>query len=378
MDADREGPRVVASTEELADKYAEYTATVSPDNMAISLETSARLLAECRETGSRRVADFGSGFSSWTLGHYATTAPYPVTVVSVDTSEEWLGKTRQFIGREHHAAHRLMLWDEYQAGEYVHDLALYDLDRGHIRNQGMAIVAANLATDGRLIFDDAQHVGHRAQMVRTCQHNRMDLRYLQDDTTDSYGRFAAMGVRISTTPLEMEYRRACETRSDIVEHLPTFVQTVLDLDAQIVIELGTRGGVSTLAWLYGLAQTGGSLWSVDIDPTPAKIEVDAWTFVLGDDLDPDVYGRLPDLADIVFIDTSHGYDQTLAELHLYRWKVRPGGFIMLHDTELERPQGEPARPAWPVKTAIEEYCHEEDLTWSNRPNCYGLGTIEVP
>ena len=56
--------------------------------------------------------------------------------------------------------------------------------------------------------------------------------------------------------LEVEYERLCATPSDIYEHLPTFVQLVLDRDAKVVVELGTRTGVSTVAWLYALGGTG--------------------------------------------------------------------------------------------------------------------------
>ncbi len=172
-----------------------------------------------------------------------------------------------------------------------------------------------------------------------------------------------------------DYLKACGTPSDIYEHLPVFVETCVEMEARTVIELGTRGGVSTIAWLYGLEQTDGHLWSVDIDPAP-KFEHDRWTFLHGNDLTPGIFGQLP-TADIVFIDTSHMYVQTLAELNLYRWKVRPGGIILLHDTELARPEGIGRNePSFPVRRAVEEFCHDEGLTFTNRPNCFGLGRIE--
>jgi len=80
----------------------------------------------------------------------------------------------------------------------------------------------------------------------------------------------------------------------------------------------------------------------------------------------------------VFIDTSHWYEQTLAELNLYRAKVRPGGRIVLHDTELPQPLFGPPLPRYPVKTAVEEFCQQERLTWQNHPNCFGLGVISIP
>jgi len=174
------------------------------------------------------------------------------------------------------------------------------------------------------------------------------------------------------------YRERCAVDSDIHEHLPFMVELVESLGATKVVELGTRSGLSTVAWLHALEATDGHLWSVDMDPAPdLGLEVDRWTFIQGDDCDPDVYSQLPSGADIVFIDTSHAYDHTLQELRLYRWLVRPGGRLVLHDTELPQPELVGPQPPYPVKKAVVEFCAAEGLRWTNRPNCWGLGIIEV-
>ncbi len=176
--------------------------------------------------------------------------------------------------------------------------------------------------------------------------------------------------------LSERYANACATPSDINEHLPVFVDLCHHLNATTIIELGTRGGVSTIAWLYGLEHQG-QLWSVDIDPAP-ELPYDHWTFIQGDDLDPKIVASLPDKADIVFIDTSHAYLQTWKELNIYRWRVRPGGKIVLHDTELHKPFGLRNQPPFPVKTAVAEFCADECLEWTNLPNNNGLGIISIP
>lgn len=171
------------------------------------------------------------------------------------------------------------------------------------------------------------------------------------------------------------YEEHCIRPSDIFEHLPTFVALCEQLDAKNVIELGVRGGVSTVAWLYGLEQTDGHLHSVDIS-APPEIESDRWTFTRGNDVDPDLVSALPASVDIVFIDTSHTYEQTLQELALYVPKVRSGGVVVLHDTEVEHPDLTEDYN-FPVKRAVELFTMANGLSWTNEPKCNGLGTIEV-
>jgi cephalosporin hydroxylase len=188
--------------------------------------------------------------------------------------------------------------------------------------------------------------------------------------------------------LAAEYERLCHTPSDIVNHLPRFVDLVEQLDATNVLELGTRTGVSTVAWLYALMphhlppddRRGGTLISVDLDPKPPIGDHDHWTFIQGDDTNPDIVARLTRLGpyDIIFIDTSHLYEHTLTELDTYLPLVKPGGRIVCHDTQLRRPEGSPPRPIFPVRTAILEFTDRHDLVWHEYRDSWGLAIIEVP
>ena len=176
--------------------------------------------------------------------------------------------------------------------------------------------------------------------------------------------------------LEADFQRMCRAPSDINEHLLTFVDLVVELDAQHVIELGTRTGISTIGWLWGLTHTGGHLTSVDLDVQPYIGDYDHWTHIQGDDMDPEIIAGLAP-AEIVFIDTSHTYDHTAAELEAYSKLVKPGGVIVLHDTENRIPEPAPPRPLFPVRKAIKEFCKAHGLDWLNYPNNYGLGIIRM-
>lgn len=176
--------------------------------------------------------------------------------------------------------------------------------------------------------------------------------------------------------LKERFERLCTEPSDIVGHLPTFIGVADYLRATHVIELGTRTGVSTIAWLYAMERTGGHLTSVDIDPRPDIGDFGHWTFHQANDLDPKLLAQLS-VADIAFIDTSHTYEHTLAELNIYQHLVRSGGVFLLHDTELAHPPDAPVYPAYPVRKAVEDFVAAEGYRWINEPSCFGLATIRV-
>jgi hypothetical protein len=88
------------------------------------------------------------------------------------------------------------------------------------------------------------------------------------------------------------------------------------------------------------------------------------------------------------MDTSHTYAQQLAELRAYVPRVRPGGTVLVHDTQCVPRDNfasdsfipTPA-PEGPVKDALDAYCGETGLTWVNRdsgPGLYGMGVITIP
>ena len=186
------------------------------------------------------------------------------------------------------------------------------------------------------------------------------------------------------TALADEYRRRVAQDHDIKAQMPVLYAWANQ--AATIIELGVRGGNSTCALLAGLergvisvpsAPEGtltfrGQLWSVDIEypQVPDWWNFPFWHFLRANDTDPEAVAFCPDGADVLFIDTSHYYPHTLQELRLYVPKVRPGGVVLLHDTD---------RAEWPdVGKSLDEYCGETGLTWYSHDFWHGLGVIEIP
>jgi len=187
--------------------------------------------------------------------------------------------------------------------------------------------------------------------------------------------------------LAEEYRRRLTEPSDIRDHLEALHASVARFSEPRVVELGVRSGNSTAAFLAASEATGGHVWSVDVvQPTVPDwwATSSRWTLHIGSDLDPGIHAQLaerPGRCEVLFIDTLHTFEHTLAELRAYVPMVRPGGVVLLHDTELEAPPvlppGTPRQPPFPVARALDRFCEETESAWENRPGCYGLGVLEV-
>lgn len=137
------------------------------------------------------------------------------------------------------------------------------------------------------------------------------------------------------TPVRQRYLRELQTDSDIRHHLPLLYSCGIGL---LTVELGTRSGVSTSAFLASAENYGGHVVSVDIADVSALYRGHPnWTCIQGDSRHPElpkmIQGAHNKLIDTLLIDTEHTYEQVTAELMLWAPYVRPGGTILCHDTE---------------------------------------------
>jgi predicted O-methyltransferase YrrM len=192
----------------------------------------------------------------------------------------------------------------------------------------------------------------------------------------------AVGTVVST--VHDAYADRCHKPSDICEYLPVLYETTRRYPGVRVLELGTRKGNSTLAFLAAAAEVRGHVHSVDISPAvlrdPAGMKpwakVPWWTFTCGDDLDPSVQSLLPAQVDVLFLDTSHEYEATLAELKAYMPRVAPGGVAFFHDTKFTGWGGNPPDSTRPeVAQALDVHCRKTGLSWEEIGGGYGMGVI---
>lgn len=171
------------------------------------------------------------------------------------------------------------------------------------------------------------------------------------------------------------YERIINEPSDTHDHLPFFYELVTHIAQPYVIELGSRWGTSTTVFLHACIRAEGLLWSVDLEGTPPIPAHPRWRHLVGHDLDPVVLHQLPVRADVIFLDTSHDYTETLNELHAYVPKLRPGGTLLAHDTDVEVPDLVAEQEPFPVRRALDAFCAQTGHTWKNRDGSHGLGVL---
>jgi hypothetical protein len=166
------------------------------------------------------------------------------------------------------------------------------------------------------------------------------------------------------------YQHWLAQQTDIQHHLP-----LLNAIARgNVVELGTRTGVSTAAFLDGVERRGGRVVSIDSADCSALFRGHPqWVCIQSDSRHPE----LPATAacelgadedrwiDVLLIDTEHTYDQVTGELELWWPRVRVGGYVLAHDTE-----------TFPgVRAAIEDWLQVEHGDVHYVLPCNGMAVI---
>lgn len=158
--------------------------------------------------------------------------------------------------------------------------------------------------------------------------------------------------------------------TDMSGHLLRLYKLTVDLPVRdkVIAELGIRGGESTTALLAAVNDSGGHLFSVDIKDCSQVYKGEPnWTFILGDDMEVAKKWNRP--IDHLFIDTTHTFEHTLAELREWgRW-VKTYGIITLHDTHAPNYLG--------VMKAIKWYLADNpSFMFKDYPECFGLGVVQ--
>ncbi|WP_281931831.1 class I SAM-dependent methyltransferase [Roseibium album] len=122
------------------------------------------------------------------------------------------------------------------------------------------------------------------------------------------------------------------------QHLLSMFDEVASREQPIVLELGTKTGVSTSVFLGALHEgEGGHLYSVDIVDCSKVASSPYWTFIQSDSADIEgVLSSAPALRtgiDVLYVDSLHHVDHIRKELFGFFPFVKPGGVIFFDDVD---------------------------------------------
>lgn len=136
---------------------------------------------------------------------------------------------------------------------------------------------------------------------------------------------------------------AARERSDISDHLATLYAEAVESSPRLMVELGVGPGRSTQVLIRAAERVGARLVSVDIEDRSSVARSSVWTFVQADDVQlgenwpswAHKAGISPTI-DFLFIDTSHLYEHTLAEIQVWFPHLAPRATVVFHDTNMAR------------------------------------------
>jgi predicted O-methyltransferase YrrM len=145
--------------------YEQYVSKVSNEIMAISLELTVFCIMMFHISKPKRILDLGSGFSSFAFRFMPSilNQEYRPTVWSVDDSQEWLNKTRQFLSSHSITCDHLTTWESLIQGDSgLFDFVLFDIGGFQFRMEIFEQAISLVNTNGIMIIDDM----HSAELGR--------------------------------------------------------------------------------------------------------------------------------------------------------------------------------------------------------------------
>jgi cephalosporin hydroxylase len=135
--------------------------------------------------------------------------------------------------------------------------------------------------------------------------------------------------------------RAMVRKTDISDHLAMLFTESLNIESKLIVELGVGDGESTFVLERVANLWGAKLVSVDIDDRAEVSSFKDRIFVQSDDISfaaefPDWCSRrgFEPVIDILFVDTSHLYDHTVAEIRAWFPYLASRCKVFFHDTNM--------------------------------------------
>ncbi len=171
--------------------HQEYVASISSEDMAVSLQTAVLLQLLCKLLAPASVLDLGSGFSSYALRRLRAEEGRDFRILSLDTDAAWLERSQEYARRQGLADEGFALWNA--ADDEIFDLVFLDIERPPQRN---GFVSATLQRFCRshtaLLLDDLHQPSYRIYVLETLLQASFCHLDCRRYTMDRFGRWASL------------------------------------------------------------------------------------------------------------------------------------------------------------------------------------------
>ena len=121
---------------------------------------------------------------------------------------------------------------------------------------------------------------------------------------------------------------------DSDQHVMTLFSIAVASKSKVLVELGVRGGDTTLPLLEAAKINNGVLYSVDINDVDFEVREDLkphWKFIKSDAIKFLESWDEDKTMDFVYVDDWHSYEHVKKQLELLDKLVGPSSIILLHD-----------------------------------------------
>ena len=171
--------------------------------------------------------------------------------------------------------------------------------------------------------------------------------------------------------ISMRYKAGCEGGD-----MQAFLPWLREHAKGNILEIGVRDGASTSAFLLGIEEKGGHLYSFDIQECGHLFKHPQWTFTCKD-------SKLIDMQegfyDVALIDGDHSPQGYWLDLNLCYNSVKLGGLIVSHDIDpvvgmtFEDSGGD--CPSRLIRVEYFDFCSAKNLQHYELPGTYGMGVM---
>ncbi|HRN70064.1 MAG TPA: hypothetical protein PLS49_02660 [Candidatus Woesebacteria bacterium] len=178
------------------DAYRDYVNSISTENMAASLELASCIYALCKYKKPLRVLDLGSGFSSFVLRTFKKEESEEMEVISVDDSQDWLNKTRDYLYMNHLSTDHLLVFEDFiKSGESQFDLVLHDMNFVEVRKNYIEEVINRTSEGGLIIFDDVHKIDYFFELIKILKAKKIRYSSFRKSTLDKFKRFSIIAIK---------------------------------------------------------------------------------------------------------------------------------------------------------------------------------------